>query len=287
MESELHMTPTEEREKLLHSISTIHISAEHSLAMKANLQIPWNKLRLMRRWMKSWNIQIASERSLRERAANLVIDEFVAEEALFSSGDELKSAPIVYVPHLKNKIFDLLNKHDNLNNLTWHEGRIPADEIWIKLGGDKGDSSLKTNFQILNVENPNAVNNTCVFTAFQAPDSYYNLKIALERYGEQVDELQKDKWNGKKLVFLSGDYEFLCNVCGLSGASGKHCCLWCLVTQEKLRSDNDFSLRTLESIKSDNSRFIQSGGNPKNVKFYNNAIRTPIFNIPLTQVCLN
>jgi hypothetical protein len=112
MESELHMTPTEEREKLLHSISTIHISAEHSLAMKANLQIPWNKLRLMRRWMKSWNIQIASERSLRERAANLVIDEFVAEEALFSSGDELKSAPIVYVPHLKNKIFDLLNKHD-------------------------------------------------------------------------------------------------------------------------------------------------------------------------------
>jgi hypothetical protein len=155
------------------------------------------------------------------------------------------------------------------------------------LGGDKGDSSLKTNFQILNVENPNAVNNTCVFTAFQAPDSYYNLKIALERYGEQVDELQKDKWNGKKLVFLSGDYEFLCNVCGLSGASGKHCCLWCLVTQEKLRSDNDFSLRTLESIKSDNSRFIQSGGNPKNVKFYNNAIRTPIFNIPLTQVCLN
>jgi hypothetical protein len=75
MESELHMTPTEEREKLLHSISTIHISAEHSLAMKANLQIPWNKLRLMRRWMKSWNIQIASERSLREQVANLVIVE--------------------------------------------------------------------------------------------------------------------------------------------------------------------------------------------------------------------
>ena len=50
------------------------------------------------------------------------------------------------------------------------------------------------NFQILNVKNPNAVNNTCVFLAFQAPDSYFNLHIALERYEDQVDELQQEQW---------------------------------------------------------------------------------------------
>ena len=51
-ESELQEQPAEEREKLVTSISSIHISVEHSLAMKADLQIPWNKLRLMRRQVK-------------------------------------------------------------------------------------------------------------------------------------------------------------------------------------------------------------------------------------------
>ncbi len=37
------------------------------------------------------------------------------------------------------------------------------------------------NFQILNVENPNAVQNTCIFLAFQAPDTYFNLEVALQR----------------------------------------------------------------------------------------------------------
>ena len=81
-----------------------------------------------------------------------------------------------------------------LNKLTWHDDNIPADEIWVKLGGDKGGTSFKMNFQILNVKNPNAVNNTCVFLAFQAPDSYFNLHIALERYEDQVDELQQEQW---------------------------------------------------------------------------------------------
>ena len=42
--SELNELPREEREKLIKPLS-IRISAEHSLAMKADLQIPWNKLR--------------------------------------------------------------------------------------------------------------------------------------------------------------------------------------------------------------------------------------------------
>jgi hypothetical protein len=58
--------------------------------------------------------------------------------------------------------------------LIYRVGRItqpPAEEVWIKFGGDKGGSSFKMNFQIVNTPRPNSVQNTCVVTAFEAPDS--------------------------------------------------------------------------------------------------------------------
>ena len=64
----------------------------------------------------------------------------------------------------------------------------------MKLGGDKGGSSFKMNFQIVNVPHPNSIRNTCVFTAFEAPDSKTNLKIALERYQGPVSQLQQHTW---------------------------------------------------------------------------------------------
>lgn len=72
--------------------------------------------------------------------------------------------------------------------------RIPNDEIWVKVGGDKGGGSFKMNFQICNVAHPNSVNNTCVFCAFEAPDNPTNLRIALERYRSQIDDLSTKTW---------------------------------------------------------------------------------------------
>jgi len=31
---------------------------------------------------------------------------------------------------------------------TWHEGRIDEEEVWVKIGGDKGGGSFKMNFQL-------------------------------------------------------------------------------------------------------------------------------------------
>ena len=70
----------------------------------------------------------------------------------------------------------------SLNLLTWHDGDIQADEIWIKIGGDKGGSSLKMNFQIVNTQQPNSSQHTCIFAAVEAPDSITNLHVALDRY---------------------------------------------------------------------------------------------------------
>ncbi len=71
---------------------------------------------------------------------------------------------------------------------------IPNDEVWIKIGGDKGGSSLKMSFQVVNVDKPNSVTNSCVFAVFEASDSVLNLHIALDKYSSSISELQKSKW---------------------------------------------------------------------------------------------
>ena len=40
------------------------------------------------------------------------------------------------------------HKHITLNtfrNLTWHDGALPQEQLWVKLDGDKGHSSFKLN----------------------------------------------------------------------------------------------------------------------------------------------
>ncbi|XP_062514740.1 uncharacterized protein LOC134190304 [Corticium candelabrum] len=66
-----------------------------------------------------------------------------AEEAVFTfplgrGGEQLQPAPCVFMPSLTDTILSLL---DRLARLTWHQGNIPNDKIWVKIGGDKGDAS--------------------------------------------------------------------------------------------------------------------------------------------------
>ena len=70
-------------------------------------------------------------------------------------------------------------------------------------------------YQNLNVTNPNAPENTCVFSIFAAPDTYTNLRISLGRYIGAITDLHSQTWR-----FLCEGYEFLCRIYGLSGASG-------------------------------------------------------------------
>ena len=70
--------------------------------------------------------------------------------------------------------------------LTWHHRTIPSDEVWLRLGGDKGGGYFKMNFQIATTQTPNSVNNTCVFTCFEASDTLSNLHVALDRFRDEV-----------------------------------------------------------------------------------------------------
>ena len=84
--------------------------------------------------------------------------------------------------------------HCRSGSLTWHSGVVPADEIWIKIGGDKGGSTFKMSFQIVNVSGPNSLKNTVVFACFEADDSFTNLERTLPRVIHQIADLAKQSW---------------------------------------------------------------------------------------------
>ena len=71
---------------------------------------------------------------------------------------------------------------------------IPEDEIWVKIGGDKGQGSFKMALQVCNTHTSNGSRNTFVFSLFEAGDSPTNLHIALDRYRHQFEEISATVW---------------------------------------------------------------------------------------------
>ncbi|XP_065647795.1 uncharacterized protein LOC136077113 [Hydra vulgaris] len=89
-------------------------------------------------------------------------------------------------------------------------------------------------------------------------------------------------------VFMFGDYDFLCSVYGVTGAIGRHCCLFCDITKKDIQlaplcREHVISQKSLNSLNSDFHRFQSNGGNLKNAKLFNNVINETLFNIPLDQ----
>lgn len=113
---------------------------------------------------------------------------------------------------------------------------------------------------------------------------------------------------GKSItVFISGDYEVLCKLYGLSGAtgiksndlatapltknsSGRHCCLWCRIEHKDLKKapilrDMQPEQRDLSTLAAAHTEFQTKGkGNLNVAKKYFNVISKPFFDIPLNQV---
>ena len=173
--------------------------------------------------MKSWGVAIAGEKKMRA-VSNQIVGENLKAEAvplsfrLKDGGEEIRPAPMAYIPNLWQKIEDMLNESDNniteyvthvyrnaclelgllhicsVHRVTWHKGAIPDDEIWVKIGGDMGGNTFKMCFQICNMEAPNSPQNTCVFSIFEAPDTYTNMWIGLDRFRSQIAELESHTW---------------------------------------------------------------------------------------------
>ena len=69
------------------------------------------------RWIKAWGVSIGSEHKMRKAANEMVRSNLVTEAAPFSfpckrNGVEIRAAPLVYVPKLISKVFELLEKNE-------------------------------------------------------------------------------------------------------------------------------------------------------------------------------
>ncbi|KAJ8048012.1 hypothetical protein HOLleu_00163 [Holothuria leucospilota] len=252
-------------QKDLHSLnkSRTMMPASEFLGLKADMCSSWKRNRELKRWLKRYGAHTECEQKLRQQQAQIIRDNLLGECLPFlfeeDDGTVIKSTPCVRVKDLKTKIIQQLEEYERLNLLTWHSV-IPENEIWIKIGGDKGGATFKQMFQVANVESPNAPLNTTVFCIFPAKDSFYNLKLAFQSLQAQVNTLQESTWRGKKFrIFGFGDYEYLCKMYGLGGASGRHCCLWCVETKSNMKlaphPDKMPEARTLATLRRDLERY--------------------------------
>lgn len=83
--------------------------------------------------------------------------------------------------------------------LTSHNGKIPDDKIYVKIGGDHGQGSMKLEFQLANVEKPNSSKKTVVFTLYEGKDTRNNLRTMTQGYKDQLEELKQTKWQYAKI----------------------------------------------------------------------------------------
>ena len=145
--------------------------------------------------------------SLLARYDNIVVEGrhlFFPDESS-TTGQSLKETPIVYAKDLCSFVTDLLDKYNEQQLLDFHDGNIPDDHIWVKIGGDHVGNSFKLCLQIANVKSPNSKDKTFMITMFNGKDTAENLRRALWHYRHQVYKLKKLKWMGKsiKLLFFS------------------------------------------------------------------------------------
>ena len=167
--------------------------------------------------------------------------------------------------------------------LTWHNGAIPEDEIWIKIGGDHGKQSLKFTMEIANTQKPNSQSNTIVIGLAEVKDTYENVKTFLDAgLLNDIHLLKSHVWRDKRIkLFLNGDYLFVACVYGLSGAKGKYPCLWCTVQKEDIQKRTTlFPPRNLNTLRTHHSEFMSKGhGDKDNAKKHFKCIRPPLFDI--------
>lgn len=262
------------------------------LAIKAHLNLPWNQIRKLKRWLRAFGVELESEKTARQFIAQHVPKYVKKEVPMVKRNGDVVLASMVCFPDLAANIIHYLDMYERNNELTWRNGTIPSNKIWLKLGGDHGGGSFKFVMQIANHELPNSVFNTIPICIFDCHDTYNNLATALSIYADQIRKLQSEvTWRGYSFtVFMFGDYEFLAKVYGLSGPSGARPCLYCLCPKKQMdktphtRDAADSVLRTLDSLAADHDRFVSDGSNQALVKNYNNALRSSLFPVPVENV---
>ena len=182
----------------------------------------------------------------------------------------------------------LLDQYDKEEILTWHNGQIPDDEVWLKIGGDHGGGSFKLMLQTANLQNPNSKENTRLLAIVNCKDTPTNLRRILSPFEQQIADLRAMAWRDKRIkLFLFGVYEFLLKLYGIGGALSTNPCPFCTASKKQIKkplncNQRNITLRTPRKLKFDNRRYRQA--KKKSAKLYNNVIHRPMVKLELRQV---
>ncbi|GFO01213.1 amine oxidase, partial [Plakobranchus ocellatus] len=179
----------------------IKISRHHTLAIKEALSMSWRQGRKHGKLLREVGIQLENEKSVRDLAKHIVSDFVKVEGRQFLKDDDREYiAPYGRVVGLTKFVDYLLDSYQQQNMLTWHNDIIPSDEIWVKIGGDRGKNSLKFTLQIANIDKPNARQNTVVIAIAAVKDTHKNIERFLQGgLGNELFALQSHSWKGKML----------------------------------------------------------------------------------------
>ena len=231
----VHSLDAIHREEILRNFKhTVTVPAEDIAAMKSTLVLPWILMRDVRRWLGTFKVKLAPEGTAQNIFKEWVGEGLRCEEIPATVRKDEKIViqlkPWAYIYNLVGYILKYLDNLKNSNLIHQHPF-IPNNEVHLKIGGDHGGGSFKMSFQIGNVEHPDKPDNTVIFSIMEAKDLRSNLMLCLERFKLHIDKIHKLEWENHIFrVFLFGDYEFLCCMYGLSGASDAHPSLWCRIT---------------------------------------------------------
>ncbi|XP_072047968.1 uncharacterized protein [Amphiura filiformis] len=281
---------------ILHDTKTLEprLDVDSTLALQRQMHSTWEGMDVLRRYMESIDVHLASERQMRRRRDELLNDPiegrmiplvFPCDSADGSDGYITKPTPFVYLKNLPELVVEFLERHLKLGNLTTHGGMIPDNEIWIKLGGDKGGSSMKMFLQVVNIPKPNSAENTIVFAAFNGGDSMTNMDITMEQFLPQIDQLKNMIWRGYKFkLSFFGDCELICRVYGILSCNAVCACPYCEESktgwQTPLQDREPAPLRTLESINQNYLQYQADGCRKERSKIVSKSVvRPPMFPI--------
>ena len=140
-----------ERELVISSIvaSTVSVvPADNVAAMKGTLNLSWNKLRDIRRWLATFNVKLASEKKSRLEAADMRGEGLVGEMAPLivdkGKGKPMQVEPIpwCYLYNVVGHILNRLNQLKELNLIKMYDGHM-SNEIHLKIAETMGVAPSK------------------------------------------------------------------------------------------------------------------------------------------------
>ena len=159
----------------------VSVSAAQGAALRPLLGLSLTKYRQHKRFFKSLGVKFASEEKEKQQQRKAQCGEVQVElrSLVFVNEEEqdLRLTPVASITDVPSFVKNLLDEYDRQDRLTCHDGAIPDDEIWVKIGGDHGGGSFKLMLQIANLRNANSKFNTCLIAMAECKDYAENLRM--------------------------------------------------------------------------------------------------------------